>query len=402
MRFRLSKVAAPILIVAVFASLFAASLAALAGMDQEYRELQLGMERSLRAVLRAVPAGRSLPPELEGLFAAVERLERIAVSVDLEEPRRALLRLVELYEPGLTDTEAFLDRFCESYAILETDLARKRAALADSFYALIAALAIGFVVAAAIGATLSLRLQVSRLEAVWSRRSLLASLRAEEGLRKRIARDLHDDVAQDLAAARMLCERAASPSDASDGQLTRLLSESIGLLTSAGKRLRGLALDLRPPELERSGLAAAIESLCSRSFGQHLGLATFRAEAGAAEAADSLDDEAGIQVFRIVQEALANARKHAPGQAVDVSLRLDGEPSAEALLVEVVNRLDAAADAAELVRLDESVSSGLGQAIMRERAAFAGGELRAGTEAGSYRVTLRVPFTKTGKAGLDA
>ncbi|MCP5453086.1 MAG: hypothetical protein H7A27_03840 [Spirochaetaceae bacterium] len=410
MRAGLSKALAPILIVASFASLFAVSLFALAGMDREYRAMQLDMERSLRAVLRAAPAGRSIRPELEGLFSSVERLERVAVSVDLEEPRTALGRLVELYDAGPTDTDAFLDRFCESYAVLETDLARKRAALADSFYALIAALALGFIVAAAIGADLSARLRLSRYEAAWSRRSLLASLSAEERLRRRIARDLHDEVAQDIAAARMLCERAASASGDAAGRQAPLLSEAVGLMSAAGKRLRRLALDLRPPELERSGLSAAIEALCSRSLGGQVRPAAFKAEPRAARAADSLADEAAIQAFRIVQEALANARKHAPGQDAEVSLRLEGDRGDGTLVVEVTNRLvvaagDAAGDAAGAApseRLDESVSSGLGQAIMRERAAIAGGELSAGVEAGSFRVTMRVPSREPGMEDGDA
>lgn len=406
MRAGLSKALAPILIVASFASLFAVSLFALAGMDREYRAMQLDMERSLRAVLRAAPAGRSIRPELEGLFSSVERLERVAVSVDLEEPRTALGRLVELYDAGPTDTDAFLDRFCESYAVLETDLARKRAALADSFYALIAALALGFIVAAAIGADLSARLRLSRYEAAWSRRSLLASLSAEERLRRRIARDLHDEVAQDIAAARMLCERAASASGDAAGRQAPLLSEAVGLMSAAGKRLRRLALDLRPPELERSGLSAAIEALCSRSLGGQVRPAAFRAEPGAARAADSLADEAAIQAFRIVQEALANARKHAPGQDAEVSLRLEGDRGDGTLVVEVTNRLVVAAGdaagAAPSERLDESVSSGLGQAIMRERAAIAGGELSAGVEAGSFRVTMRVPSREPGMEDGDA
>jgi signal transduction histidine kinase len=88
---------------------------------------------------------------------------------------------------------------------------------------------------------------------------------------------------------------------------------------------------------------------------------------------------ADVTAYRTVQESLANARRHAPGSAV--TLTLDARPTRLAL--EVENRLPAVASAA---------APGYGLVGMRERAALVGGRLEAGpTGSGTWRVRLELP-----------
>ena len=93
--------------------------------------------------------------------------------------------------------------------------------------------------------------------------------------------------------------------------------------------------------------------------------------------------EAALTAYRTAQEALTNARKHAPGEPVTVGLTF----ASAALEVRVVNPLPAADDAGPLAR----AGAGYGLTGLRERAALAGGTLTAGPEDGQWSVHLRIP-----------
>ena len=93
--------------------------------------------------------------------------------------------------------------------------------------------------------------------------------------------------------------------------------------------------------------------------------------------------EAALTAYRTAQEALTNARKHAPGQPVALGLTF----TADELAVEVVNGLPADAGTGPLAR----AGAGYGLTGLRERAALAGGTLAAGPDGGRWRVCLRIP-----------
>lgn len=101
----------------------------------------------------------------------------------------------------------------------------------------------------------------------------------------------------------------------------------------------------------------------------------------------------GQAAYRIVQEALTNAHKHAPGAAVEVALHY--EP--DALVVEVVNAPPAAPSAPAV-----PVSGSQGLAGLRERARLVGGMVRArATGDGGFRVAGVLPYEATGSAAPD-
>ena len=93
--------------------------------------------------------------------------------------------------------------------------------------------------------------------------------------------------------------------------------------------------------------------------------------------------EAALTAYRTAQEALTNARKHAPGEPVTVGLTF----TSAHLEVRVVNALPAADDAGPLAH----AGAGYGLTGLRERAALAGGTLTAGPEDGQWSVHLRIP-----------
>ena len=96
-----------------------------------------------------------------------------------------------------------------------------------------------------------------------------------------------------------------------------------------------------------------------------------------------LSEQASQVAYRTAQEGLTNARKHAPGQPVALSLGFE----AAQVTVSVVNPLPPAGQAGPLA----ATGAGAGLTGLRERAALAGGMLEAGPAAGTWRVSLRIP-----------
>ena len=198
---------------------------------------------------------------------------------------------------------------------------------------------------------------------------------AQEEERRRIALDVHDDAVQVMAAANirlvMLGKRLNDPT--LSAQLD-LLVQSVNLSTA---RLRSLIFELEPPSLQRDGVTSALR----------VHLDKLRSETGIATTlSGSLTDEPpmtrGILLYRMVQEALANVKKHSAAHAVAVTIRNDG-----ADLVVVVTD-----DGVGFDEVHGNMPGHLGLASMRERAYMAGGicTITSSTVTGT-RVEFRMP-----------
>ena len=196
------------------------------------------------------------------------------------------------------------------------------------------------------------------------RRRLLANLvTAQEEERRRIASDVHDDSIQVMAAALMRVSLIRQqPLDPElDAQLAKLQDTS----EQAIQRLRNLLFQLRPPSLDREGLAVALNEYLAQ-WAPEANI-TYRVD-------DNLAEEAPEHVrailFRIAQEALTNVRKHA--HAATVTVTLDDRASGIALHIKDDGVGMTAAD------FGESRVGHLGLISMRERAELAGGWCRVG------------------------
>jgi two-component system, chemotaxis family, CheB/CheR fusion protein len=183
---------------------------------------------------------------------------------------------------------------------------------------------------------------------------------AQEDERRRIARDLHDHLGQQLTALRLGLERVQQKVEGSDAgeELTRALS----LAYQIGRDLDFLAWELRPSALDELGLAAALPRFVSE-WSAHVGIpAEFRFsgfEAG------QLPGDAEVAFYRIAQEALNNISKHAHASRVDVVLS-----SSDGQVVLVVEDDGVGFDPERLS------DDGIGVAGMRERAALVGATLQ--------------------------
>ncbi len=206
------------------------------------------------------------------------------------------------------------------------------------------------------------------------RRSGKLVLRAQEEERKRVARDLHDEVNQALTAMLLRLEALAHDVPPEHGEDVTELKR---LATQTMDELLNLARQLRPTALDDHGLLPAIESQV-RGFENRNGI---RARLETTGDAALLDEEKQTVIYRVAQEALANAGRHAHAQSVALALEIDGE----AALLRVRD---------DGVGFDPVASrgEGLGLGGMAERARLVGGELDLRSSPGSgTELTLRVP-----------
>ncbi|MFI6393201.1 sensor histidine kinase [Nonomuraea sp. NPDC050540] len=208
----------------------------------------------------------------------------------------------------------------------------------------------------------------------------VAEARAGEAVlqeRARLAREIHDVLAHSQSAqivhlqgARLLLERGGPPSEVLDrlDRAVRLARTGLEETRRALDTLRGQELPL-PERLER--LAVEFRSVTGTPC-----------EVSVEGDVDTLPAGARLAVARTAQEALTNARKHAPGAAVSLALRRLG-PWCE---------LEVRDDGTPLGRRrGEAEHGGYGLVGMRERAELIGGSLEAGPGAAGFSVRLRVP-----------
>lgn len=196
------------------------------------------------------------------------------------------------------------------------------------------------------------------------------ALNAAEEERRRIALELHDDASQRLAAILMRLRLARSVTDA-EGR-DAVLEEVRRELAETADGLRRYAQGLRPPALDELGLGPAIESHV-----RHVAAATPVRVASQIEGVGRLEaPEAELALYRIVQEAITNALRHAGARRVDVRVeRCNGS------VVATVQDDGVGFDVARLMDAPHG-EHGLGLFGMRERAEYVGGRVEITSEVG--------------------
>jgi signal transduction histidine kinase len=231
-----------------------------------------------------------------------------------------------------------------------------------------------FVIAVLVAWMADLRRTTSRRYASLFRLASERLLTVQEDERRRIAGELHDNVGQILTALTLTLDAAASERDAS-GARARIRAAR-GLADSALGETRDLSHRIRPARLEERGLIAALGDLASQS-------AFPVAIHSEPEAGDPLllTPTSTVEVFRVVQEALANAARHSGAGEAEVSIGRDRDQ----LTVTV-------SDGGRGFDREAIDASGIGLAGMLERARLLGGQLSVESAPGAgTRVLLSVP-----------
>ncbi len=145
---------------------------------------------------------------------------------------------------------------------------------------------------------------------------------AQEVERTRIARDLHDDACQEVAAIAVdVSNLRKKDTTLQDSEVQQTLLSVQRRMARVAEGLRLLSHDLHPNLLKHAGLAAALEAHCAEVERQHHIQVSFHAE-GQVEPANPV---VMLSLFRIAQEALRNAAKHGHAQQIDLTLSEQGD-----------------------------------------------------------------------------
>ena len=213
------------------------------------------------------------------------------------------------------------------------------------------------------------------------RRSGQLAMRAQEEERRRLARDLHDEVNQALTAILLRLEALAQETpperEPEVAELKRLVNQAMdGLLN--------LARQLRPSALDDHGLVPAVETQLKR-FSSRTGIEVRLDTRGEP---DELPEVVQTAIYRVAQEALTNVTRHAGATVVELDLG-EHEGAAELRVRDDGDGFDPAVVARASA---EDATGGLGLVVMAERARLVGGELDVrSAPGGGTSITLRVP-----------
>ena len=212
---------------------------------------------------------------------------------------------------------------------------------------------------------------------------------ARESERAHLARELHDQLGQELTALHYAIELAQRRHALDPSATSRHLAEMDLLLQRARKAMRETVFELRPQVLEDLGLAAAAKLLAQRTAERSGVAVAFSAEPDVAaegrqvgdEGRSAAADEVATAGYRILQECLTNALRHGAARRIDVALVRDGA----ALVLRVQD---------DGVGFDPAtVQGGFGLLGMRERAAALGIALTIASAPGQgTRVEARLPL----------
>jgi two-component system, NarL family, sensor histidine kinase UhpB len=203
------------------------------------------------------------------------------------------------------------------------------------------------------------------------RESTGRAVAAQEGERRRIAQELHDEIGQGLTAALLQLEAAMK---VAPPVLAPKLAGAIESVRGSLEEARAVASRLRPEALDDLGLVSALSALAKRLAGQ----TGIEIELDVHDELPSLAEEDEIVVYRVTQEALTNVLRHAQATRARICLER----------LEDVVRLRVTDNG---VGLDGSVAGG-GVRGMRERALLVGAALEVKPRAtGGVAVTLDVP-----------
>ncbi len=235
------------------------------------------------------------------------------------------------------------------------------------------------------------------------REQAMRVVQAQVAERARIAREMHDVLAHRISLVAMHSGALAYRTDLTPEQVSEtaeVVRESANEALTELRAVLGVLRDVpgsgapadgtpQPPQPTLADLDALVAE--ARSGGTTVRLD----RSGDLE---RVPEQVSRGAYRIVQEGLTNARKHAPGAAVrvTVSTAAEGGLDDEAVRVTVRNTVPRAGrDAADGIRPDVTVGAGLGLLGLTERAVLAGGELTYGPDrAGDFVLTARLPWSR--------
>jgi signal transduction histidine kinase len=221
------------------------------------------------------------------------------------------------------------------------------------------------------------QLKRQALEFEYQQKMLQAELESQESERRRLAADLHDSIGGMLSTIRVGLITAARslPEPQSIDETKRMLDDTIS-------SVRRISRDLMPSTLEKFGFIQAIKELCERFQ------ATSKISIGFSEEGEipGLEQQRELMIFRIVQELLNNAVKHAQATLIEVTIGRDEHH------VKIIVKDDGVGFDAVEQKNDKQFGKGLGLFNIENRARLLNGIVNFESERqrGS-KITLTLP-----------
>jgi len=206
-------------------------------------------------------------------------------------------------------------------------------------------------------------------------------LEGQERERSRLSRELHDSAAQNISG---LAFHIAALAEGSIEEFRERAEELSELASSTGDSIRHMALDLHPLELDLLGFSEALQQyldLIQRQVSLSINL-----QLKGESKNELLSDEVALTAYRVCQEAITNAIKHAQATRIDVEISWESE----LLTISITD------DGVGIDSDDDDVSPPpLGIISMKERAQLVSGSLLIGSaDSGGTAVRLELPFTE--------
>jgi signal transduction histidine kinase len=209
------------------------------------------------------------------------------------------------------------------------------------------------------------------------RRLSVKLLRVQDEERRRIARELHDSLGQDLTAAKISLDMLAQESNLD----SRHLRDARTLIDRSISDTRTLSHLLHPPLLDEAGFLSAAKWYVD-GFGQRSGIAT---QLDLPSHVPRLPRRTEVALFRILQEALTNVHRHSGSRAVNVSVSTD-----QSVVVLIVKDFGMGVPREVLDRFWKTGNVGVGLAGIRERLKELGGflEIESNLDGTTLKVTM--------------
>ncbi len=210
-------------------------------------------------------------------------------------------------------------------------------------------------------------------------------LNVQDEERRRISREIHDDLGQTLTVAKLRLRFLQGKLSERQNELNQECEATIQDIDHLIEDVRRLSRNLSPAILEQLGLSAAARSLL-RNFAQHSGVkVSFEID----DIGSSLSKSVSLSIYRVLQQALTNVDRHAGANNVFVFLGQNEE------YIELTVEDDGKGFSVENLRSTEAKEKGLGLTIMEERARMLGGIFEIRSEEGTgTRLVLKIPVEK--------
>ena len=212
-------------------------------------------------------------------------------------------------------------------------------------------------------------------------------IEAQETERLRVAREMHDGVNQVIASAKMRLRKVESCVGTLNPAAREILARCDKLLIQALEENRRIAHNLRPSDLDELGLAAACRNFCKEIQAR----TNLTVKCNIPPLGQRLPPAVELNLFRIVQEALANVEKHAHARMVRMRLSFQGD----SVVLKIQD--DGRGFAPQRSKAGRGKWRGIGLTNMRERALSSGGTCEVlSTPKKGTTISVRIPCPQAG------